>query len=257
MRLLAPSFWFSTAGPPIRCAVSQVRSSPDGRRSGSCTTRAVENAISLCTRYTGCVNRLCIRATSETRPELTPWLPPRLQKYGPVVRIAPWHVSFATPDAPSRVYAQGSAALDKSPFYKAFYVQGTESLFSTQNRALHASKRRLLSQPFSYQSIRGFEGFMRESLGRFVQRLDRVCVGERFGDAVRPGCVIDALLWFNYLAFDIISDLAFGEPLGMVNKASPVRSFYALSDTFPLCRAPISCLQSSRTARYSRNTLLL
>lgn len=97
------------------------------------------------------------------------------------------------------MYAQGSGALDKSPFYRAFYVQGSESLFSTQNRALHASKRRLLSQPFSYQSIRGFEGFMRESLGRFVHKLDAVCHGERFGDAVRPGQVIDALLWFNYL----------------------------------------------------------
>lgn len=143
------------------------------------------------------------------------------KKYGPVVRIAPWHVSFASPDAPARVYAQGSAALDKSPFYRAFYVQGAESLFSTQDRALHAAKRRLLSQPFSYQSIRGFEGFMRAALGRFVRRLDAVCAGECFGDAVRPGGgALDALLWFNYLAFDIISDLAFGEPLGMVNKGS-------------------------------------
>ncbi|KAJ7049958.1 cytochrome P450 [Mycena amicta] len=144
------------------------------------------------------------------------------QKYGPVVRIAPWHVSFASPEAPSRVYAQGSAALDKSPFYRAFYVQGTESLFSTQNRILHSSKRRLLSQPFSYQSIRGFESFMRESLGRFVLKLDQICAGNQFGDAVRPNGVMDVLLWFNYLAFDIISDLAFGEPLGMVNKGSDI-----------------------------------
>ena len=38
---------------------------------------------------------------------------------------------------------------------------------------------------------------------------------------------MDVLLWFNYLAFDIISDLAFGEPLGMVNKVrypAPKRS---------------------------------
>nr|GAT42721.1 cytochrome P450 [Mycena chlorophos] len=140
----------------------------------------------------------------------------------PFIRIAPWHISFAWPDAPSRVYAQGSTALDKSPFYRAFYVQGTESLFSTHNRALHSSKRPLLSQPFSYQSIHGFESFMRESLGRFVLRVDRICSGDQFGDAVRAGGVMDALLWFNYLAFDIISDLAFGEPLGMVNKGSDV-----------------------------------
>ena len=61
---------------------------------------------------------------------------------------------------------------------------------------------------------------MRESLGRYVQRLDAICAGARFGDAVRKDGAIDMLLWFNYLAFDIISDLAFGEPLGMVNKGT-------------------------------------
>ena len=29
---------------------------------------------------------------------------------------------------------------------------------------------------------------------------------------------MDALHWFNYLAFDVIGDLAFGEPFGMLKK---------------------------------------
>ena len=64
----------------------------------------------------------------------------------PIVRIAPWHVSFATLDAPSKVYAQGSAALDKSPFYKAFYVQGTESLFRLAPHYISLYNSRLTSR---------------------------------------------------------------------------------------------------------------
>jgi benzoate 4-monooxygenase len=33
---------------------------------------------------------------------------------------------------------------------------------------------------------------------------------------------INALHWFNYLAFDIIGDLAFGSPFGMLEKGEDV-----------------------------------
>jgi benzoate 4-monooxygenase len=33
---------------------------------------------------------------------------------------------------------------------------------------------------------------------------------------VRPGGSFDALFWFNYLAFDILLDLVFGERIDMI-----------------------------------------
>jgi benzoate 4-monooxygenase len=33
---------------------------------------------------------------------------------------------------------------------------------------------------------------------------------------------INALHWFNYLAFDIIGDLAFGSPFGMLEKGADI-----------------------------------
>ena len=33
---------------------------------------------------------------------------------------------------------------------------------------------------------------------------------------------LDALHWFNYLAFDIIGDLAFGAPFGMLEKGKDI-----------------------------------
>jgi len=151
-----------------------------------------------------------------------------------LVRITPTQVSCSSPGAPAKIYAQGSASLPKTPFYRAFYVSGTPSLFSTQDRAGHASKRRVLAHPFSYASVRDFEGWMRISLGKFVRDLDRFCVPNRRGGpgegAETPGRAsgwqggqwVDILLWLNYMAFDVISDLAFGEPLGMLDKQSDV-----------------------------------
>lgn len=45
--------------------------------------------------------------------------------------------------------------------------------------------------------------------------MDKMCERKEF---------FDALLWFNYLAFDILSDLAFGERIGMVEKVGKIWS---------------------------------
>ena len=95
------------------------------------------------------------------------------QKYGPFVRITPNQVSCAHPNAPFTIYAQGSASLPKTPFYRAFYVNGTPSLFSTQDRAGHSSKRRVLAHPFSYASVKQFEGWIRKSVAKMVLKLDQ------------------------------------------------------------------------------------
>jgi len=75
------------------------------------------------------------------------------------------------------------------------------------DRQEHVQKRRLLSHAFSYRSILKFEPFLQASLGKLVETFDEMSKGDQF---------FDALLWLNYLAFDILSGLAFGEPIGML-----------------------------------------
>ena len=41
-------------------------------------------------------------------------------KYGPIVRIAPDEVSFATREAVKEIYTSGGSGYDKSPFYLLF-----------------------------------------------------------------------------------------------------------------------------------------
>lgn len=57
------------------------------------------------------------------------------QRYGPVVRLSPDEVSFASVDAAKEIYMSGGSGYDKTEFYSLFTQFGTRTLFSTLPRA--------------------------------------------------------------------------------------------------------------------------
>ncbi|KAJ7496667.1 benzoate para-hydroxylase [Mycena latifolia] len=134
-------------------------------------------------------------------------------RYGVLVRIGPNHVSVASPDSLSVIYGQGPNAPAKSPFYDAFVCNGKPSLFSTRDRQDHSAKRRVVSHVFSRANLREVVPLIDSTIRQFMGRMDGLCHQAEF---------FDALLWLNYLAFDILSDLVFGEPLGMLESGSDV-----------------------------------
>ncbi|KAI0266458.1 cytochrome P450 monooxygenase [Gloeopeniophorella convolvens] len=149
------------------------------------------------------------------------------KKYGPFVRIAPNHISISDPAALQTVYAHGNGSL-KSNFYDAF-VSITRGLFNTRDRAAHTRKRKIISHIFSQKNVLEFEPHVQQYLRLLLQQWDRLCAGGAKGlkgdDGEggwrgRNGRVwLDCLPWYNYLAFDIIGDLAFGSPFGMLTAA--------------------------------------
>jgi benzoate 4-monooxygenase len=85
-----------------------------------------------------------------------------------------------------------------------------------------------VSNIFSQQSVLQFEPYLRSAIALLLKRWD-----DMYASAVvrrepqdddkqvfvfgRGGRVwFDCLNWYNYLAFDIIGDLAFGSPFGML-----------------------------------------
>jgi benzoate 4-monooxygenase len=98
-------------------------------------------------------------------------------------------------------------------YYDAF-VSIRRGLFSTRDRQEHSRKRKTISHTFSAQSVGQFEQYVHANIKLFVTQWFKICdtqTNPRTGYAS-----IDALHWFNYLAFDIIGDLAFGTPFGML-----------------------------------------
>jgi benzoate 4-monooxygenase len=89
----------------------------------------------------------------------------------------------------------------------------------------------MVSALFSTQNVSQFEFNIRECLTAFVGQFDRLAAEaldekeqrqRQQGDAKHAWAWMDVLSWFNYLAFDIIGDLAFGSPFGMIKAGKDV-----------------------------------
>lgn len=152
------------------------------------------------------------------------------KKYGKLVRIQPDHVSIADESAIQDVYGHGNGFL-KSNFYDAF-VSIQRGLFNTRDRAEHTRKRKTISHTFSTKSIGQFEIYMHQNLDLFVQKWD-----ELSDNAHGQFAKIDCLHWYNYLAFDMIGDLAFGQPFGMLEKGKDITEIRMTPDA-PISYAP-------------------
>jgi len=152
------------------------------------------------------------------------------QKYGPIVRIAPNHISIADPEALNVVYGHGNGTL-KSNFYDAF-VSIRRGVFNTRDRAEHTRKRKIVSHVFSQKNVLEFEPNLKRYVAQLMNQWDRLYDlarkdmsgndGEGGWEGKNGRLYLDILPWANYLAFDIIGDLSFGAPFGMLEVAKDI-----------------------------------
>ncbi|KAK5091856.1 hypothetical protein LTR70_001167 [Exophiala xenobiotica] len=138
------------------------------------------------------------------------------KKLGKVVRIQPNHVSIADDSAIQTIYGHGNGFL-KAEYYDAF-VSIRRGLFNVRDRAEHTRKRKIVSHTFSAKSIGQFEQYIHANLELFLEKWTRKSDEAKNQPRTGGYASIDALHWFNYLAFDIIGDLAFGAPFGMLER---------------------------------------
>ncbi|KAJ4301963.1 hypothetical protein N0V88_002091 [Collariella sp. IMI 366227] len=159
------------------------------------------------------------------------------KKLGPVVRIQPNHVSIFDDEAIQIVYGHGNGFL-KANFYDAF-VSIQRGLFNTRDRAEHTRKRKIVSHTFSVKSVSQFEPYIHSNLELFVRQLDNLIARSNNPDGA---AYLDCLNWFNYLAFDVIGDLAFGAPFGMLSSGADMAEVRCSPDSPPIYAPAIEIL---------------
>lgn len=103
----------------------------------------------------------------------------------------------------------------RSHFYEAF-VSGVPGVFNVRDRAEHTRKRKIIAHAFSPGAVHAFEPYMTANLSRWVGQLDKIAASrpDEEGGYAR----FNLMPWCTFLAFDIIGDLAFGAPFGMVER---------------------------------------
>ncbi|KAB8073437.1 cytochrome P450 [Aspergillus leporis] len=125
------------------------------------------------------------------------------KRYGPIVRIQPNHVSIADEEAIQTIYGHGTGLL--------------KSIFTSRDRAEHSRKRKVVAHSFAPQSMRNFEPFIHSWLKVFLKKWDDIADQKAQQDGYAN---VEGRVWLNYLVLDIIGDLAFGAPFGVLENAS-------------------------------------
>ncbi|VUC37032.1 unnamed protein product [Clonostachys rosea] len=132
-------------------------------------------------------------------------------QYGPVVRFCPISVSFNSPEAFKHIYGHKSAG--EKPYEKdeMFFarVRSIENISFTSSVG-HRRHRRLISHAFSAKALSSQEHILKQYCDSFVSNLEKY--------SKEQGGTVDIVRWFNFVTFDLIGDLAFGESFGCMDQ---------------------------------------
>ncbi|KAL8783766.1 MAG: hypothetical protein Q9213_004382 [Squamulea squamosa] len=119
-----------------------------------------------------------------------------------VVRISPDELSFISPSAWKDMYGARQGGIN--PFSKDPVLHAGVKNIVNVNDSDHSRMRRLLSFAFSDKALREQEPIIQTHVNNLIVGLRTQC-REHGGKA-------DLAKWFNWTTFDVIGDLAFGEP---------------------------------------------
>ncbi|KAK7178821.1 hypothetical protein DPSP01_014343 [Paraphaeosphaeria sporulosa] len=133
-------------------------------------------------------------------------------KYGPIVRIAPNELCFDNESAWKDIY--GSRGLGHKNFQKdPIHVGSIAAVHGASTITMagdddHARQRRALSHAFSTKALLEQESIVMKYIETFSQKMQEFARGDG---------IVDVTDWFAYTTFDVIGELALGEPFGCLH----------------------------------------
>lgn len=131
--------------------------------------------------------------------------------YGTVIRIAPDELAVTSSSGWKDIYGfrRGKPEMSKdTPWYKD---AAPDFGILSADREKHAYYRRLMSRGFSDAALQEQEPIVQSYADLLMSRLH---------DISNKGEPAEMTSWYNFFTFDIIGDLAFGEPFGCLETSS-------------------------------------
>ncbi|KAM5352896.1 hypothetical protein ACJ41O_005618 [Fusarium nematophilum] len=130
------------------------------------------------------------------------------RQYGDVVRIAPNELIFGYPESFNDIMGHRKRGQDENGKDPDFW-HGNDLTLVGSNRERHARIRKVLSHGFSAQAMTGQEPIFRRYVSLLIDRLKT---------ASESNQAQEMTAWYNWVTFDMIGDLAFGEPFGCLQE---------------------------------------
>ncbi|KAF9776196.1 hypothetical protein IL306_005670 [Fusarium sp. DS 682] len=142
---------------------------------------------------------------------------PRLISEGPVFRVSPNELSFASLKSWKDIYGHAvgkKQTLVKSEFYD-MYGAGFRSLCigSERDPQKHRKMKQSLTAAFSTKALREQEEIVANVVDAFVDKIGKL------GGPKSDG--LDMTKWYEMLAFDVLGEMAFGESFGCIEDGKP------------------------------------
>lgn len=135
------------------------------------------------------------------------------EKHGPVVRYSPSAISYTEAQAWRDVcgYEKGRRENPKASWFQLPAYNGVPSIFAIPSSDDHARVRRVFSPAFSERSLKQQEALFQRYVDLLLSKIRQQC--QAGGDGR-----VEMVRMLNYMAFDIMAELCFGEPLGLLDK---------------------------------------
>ncbi|KAL0937451.1 toxin biosynthesis cytochrome p450 [Colletotrichum truncatum] len=150
------------------------------------------------------------------------------EKYGEVVRIAPGELSYVSGQAWQTIYGfpnrEGVGNFEKDAQWWNKNVNGVENILTADDSG-HKRMRRLQNPAFSDKALKAQESVIIGYVKLLIHQL--------YGQVSSPETsLVDMNSWYNFTTFDIIGDLAFGEPFYCLRDAKWHWWLHAVFDIF-------------------------
>lgn len=137
--------------------------------------------------------------------------------YGPVLRVAPDEVTFASEEAWTDIFQprSGSRQFLKDPLWWARQPGQAQTLLSAIDPEEHAQIRKVLAPAFTPRALKAQEPMLHRYATLLVEKIHHsVCT-----EPIKLGSEIDIGPWCNYFTFDVFGDLGFGESFGCLDNS--------------------------------------
>lgn len=170
------------------------------------------------------------------------WLWRLQEEYGPTFRYRPDSILVNTPSAYAQIF--GPKGNVKKGLYYQVWPRHAKAVttWNSIDFAVHSHKRRVLNHAFSSKALRSAEPFVLSNADRWCELLDQeVSAGGEWSGSCN---MTD---WVNYLVFDILGDLCFGQSFGMKEPNGPMKEApHLMADMLillnPIAFAPFTAL---------------
>lgn len=139
-------------------------------------------------------------------------------KYGPYVRIGPSELSVRDPKAVNAFHGLNSKCR-KDPHYDLALPMTSLHIF--RDKAQHDRRRRVWSQAFGDQALKGYDQRMQKYRDLLFDKI-----------AASDGQPMNMTKWFHFYSFDVMGDLAFGKPFDMLETSHSHRAIDMLEAGF-------------------------